>query len=133
MLRYWSNDYARLSRKPCACGRTHARAVGGIVGRHDDLIVFKGAKFYPSQVEKVIRSVADLSSEFRIEIERRDEHGVVGACTVVAEHAGPPDAAISEELRRALRTELGVGVGVRLEALGTLERTTFKAKRIVSS
>lgn len=133
VLRYWSNDYARLSRKPCACGRTHARAVGGIVGRHDDLIVFKGAKFYPSQVEKVIRSVAELSSEFRIEIERRDEQGVVGACTVVAEHAGRPEAAVHEELRRALRAELGVGVGVRLEALGTLERTTFKAKRIVSS
>jgi phenylacetate-CoA ligase len=133
VLRYWSNDYARLSREPCACGRTHARAVGGIIGRHDDLIVFKGAKFYPSQVEKVIRSVAGLSSEFRIEIERRDEHGIVRACTVVGEHAGQPDAAADEELRRALRAELGVGVGVRLEALGTLERTTFKAKRIVSS
>lgn len=133
VLRYWSNDYARLSREPCVCGRTHARAVGGIVGRHDDLIVFKGAKFYPSQVEKVIRSFAELSSEFRIEIERRDEQGVVRACTVVGEHAAQPDAAVDEELRRALRAELGVGVGVRLEALGTLERTTFKAKRIVSS
>jgi phenylacetate-CoA ligase len=133
VLRYWSNDYARLSRKPCSCGRTHARAVGGIVGRHDDLIIFKGAKFYPSQVEKVIRSHADVSSEFVIEVARRNEEGVVGKCTVVAEHAGPADATIGEELRRALRAELGVGVDVRLEALGTLERTTFKAKRIVSS
>jgi phenylacetate-CoA ligase len=133
VLRYWSNDYARLSHEPCACGRTHARALGGIVGRHDDLIIFKGAKFYPSQVEKVIRSFAAVSSEFRIEVERRDREGVVGVCTVVAEHAGSPDAATSDELRRALRAELGVGVGVRLEALGTLERTTFKAKRIVSS
>ncbi len=133
VIRYWSNDYARLSREPCACGRTHARALGGIVGRHDDLIIFKGAKFYPSQVEKVIRSFAGVSSEFRIEVEQRDREGVVGVCTVVAEHAGSPDAATSEELRRALRAELGVGVGVRVELLGSLERTTFKAKRIVSS
>jgi phenylacetate-CoA ligase len=131
VLRYWSNDYARLSRAACACGRTHARAVGGIIGRHDDLIIFKGAKFYPSQVEKVVRSFAALSSEFRIEIERRDEEGVVGTCTIVAEHAGQPDATVSEEMRRALRAELGVGVGVRLQAPGSLERTTFKAKRIV--
>ena len=132
VLRYWSNDYARLSRERCACGRTHARAVSGIVGRHDDLIIFKGAKFYPSQVEKVVRSCADLSSEFRIEIERRNEEGVVGSCTVVAERAGEFDAAVEADLRRALRAELGVGVAVRLEGLGSLERTTFKAKRIVS-
>jgi phenylacetate-CoA ligase len=61
VIRYWSNDYARLSSEPCACGRTHVRAVGGIVGRHDDLVIFKGAKFYPSQVEKVVRSFAELS------------------------------------------------------------------------
>jgi len=131
VLRYWSNDYARLSREPCACGRTHVRAVSGIVGRHDDLIIFKGAKFYPSQVEKVVRSCADLSSEFRIEIERRDEEGVAASCTVVAERAGEFDAAVEADLRRALRAELGVGVAVRLEGLGSLERTTFKAKRIV--
>ena len=133
VLRYWSNDYGRLSREPCTCGRTHARAVGGIIGRHDDLIIFKGAKFYPSQVEKVIRSFAGVSSEFLIEVERRDDEGVVAVCTIVAEHAGQAEPANDEELRRALRAELGVGVGVRLEALGTLERTTFKAKRIVSS
>jgi phenylacetate-CoA ligase len=133
MIRYWSNDYARLSREPCACGRTHMRALGGIVGRHDDLIIFKGTKFYLSQVEKVIRSLAGLSSEFRIEIERRDEEGVVSACTVVAEHLGQPNATVHEDLRRALRAELGVGIGVRLEALGSLERTTFKAKRIVET
>jgi phenylacetate-CoA ligase len=131
VLRYWSNDYARLSHEPCACGRTHARALGGIVGRHDDLIIFKGAKFYPLQVEKVIRSFAGLSNEFRIEIERRGDESVVDTCTVVAEHSGQPNAAVDGDLRRALRAELGVGVGVRLEALGSLERTTFKAKRIV--
>ena len=57
VIRYWSNDYARLSTERCACGRTHLRAVDGIVGRHDDLVVFQGAKFYPSQVEKVVRVV----------------------------------------------------------------------------
>lgn len=65
MIRYWSNDYARLVRGPCECGRTHARAVGGIVGRSDDLVVFKGAKFYPTQVEKVVRSFTELSDSRR--------------------------------------------------------------------
>lgn len=133
MLRYWSNDYARLDRGPCACGRTHVRARGGILGRHDDLVIFKGAKFYPVQVEKVVRGFVELSDEFRIEL-RRTAAGTsqVSACTVVGEWSREgSQPGIEERLRHALREELGVTPSVRLETYGTLERTTFKAKRIV--
>jgi phenylacetate-CoA ligase len=128
VIRYWSNDLARLTTARCACGRTHVRAVGGIVGRHDDLVVFRGAKFYPSQVERVVRSFAELSDEFRIEVRRAD--GLVESCAIVAEAvAGEP--ALEERIVAALRQELGVTPALRLEPRGTLERTTFKAQRIV--
>ena len=131
MLRYWSNDYARLTTERCPCGRTHARAVGGILGRHDDLLVFKGAKFYPVQVEKVVRALAPLADEFRIEVRREPGGSMVEACTVVAECVSDPPAGLDARLQRALRDELGVTPAVRLEPYNTLERTTFKAKRIV--
>ena len=127
VIRYWSNDYARLSSEPCDCGRTHVRAVGGIVGRHDDLVVFKGAKFYPSQVEKVVRSFAELSDEFRIEV---NGGGLVERCTVVCE-VRAEGADLEQRLLRALRAELGVTPALRLEAYGSLERSTFKAQRLV--
>lgn len=129
MLRYWSNDYARLTRDPCACGRTHVRAEGGVLGRRDDLVIFRGAKFYPGQVEKVVRAFPELSDEFLIEVRREGGGALVGACVVVAEAvlAG----GVEERLRRALRDELGVTPDVRLEPHGTLERTAFKARRIV--
>jgi phenylacetate-CoA ligase len=129
VIRYWSNDYARLSTERCACGRTHLRAVDGIVGRHDDLVVFRGAKFYPSQVEKVVRSFAELSDEFRIEV---DAGGgtLVERCTVVCEVRGEQDG-VEQQLRQALRTELGVTPELRLGPYGSLERSTFKAQRIV--
>jgi phenylacetate-CoA ligase len=60
MLRYWTNDYARLDRTACPCGRTHVRAVGGILGRHD-LVIYKGANFYPVQVEIVVHAVIQTS------------------------------------------------------------------------
>jgi len=129
MIRYWSNDYARLSTEQCACGRTHIRAVGGIVGRHDDLVVYKGAKFYPSQVEKVVRSFPELSDEFRIEV---DAGGgmLVERCTVVCElRAGT--AEVERRVLRALRAELGVTPALRLEPIGSLERFAFKAQRLV--
>ena len=132
MLRYWSNDYARLDRTPCACGRTHLRALGGVVGRHDDLVIFKGAKFYPGQVEKTVRAFPELSDEFRIEVTRESATSAhVARCTVVVEWStSEPTPDMTERLRTALRAELGVTPGIRFEGLGTLERTTFKAKRI---
>lgn len=133
MLRYWSNDYARLDHRPCECGRTHTRAVGGIVGRLDDLVIYKGAKFYPAQVERVVRGFDQLSDEFRIELVRSAAgSSQVAQCTVVAEWAGASAVSGFEDaLRRKLRDELGVTVAIRIERYGTLERTTFKAKRIV--
>jgi phenylacetate-CoA ligase len=130
MLRYWSNDYARLTYTPCDCGRTHVRAAGGVLGRHDDLVVFKGAKFYPSQVEKVVRSFAELSPEFRIEVDRKP-HGLVRVCTIIAEWLDRHEEGLETRLVDALRAELGVTPGVRIEPPGTLERTAFKAVRLV--
>jgi phenylacetate-CoA ligase len=130
VIRYWSNDYARLSSERCSCGRTHVRAVGGIVGRHDDLIVFRGAKFYPSQVEKVVRSFPELSDEFRVEI-RSAQGTLVEACTVVCELALGEPGDVERRLSAAFRNELGVTTGVRLDPFGSLERFAFKAQRVV--
>jgi phenylacetate-CoA ligase len=131
MIRYWTNDYARLIRAGCECGRTHMRAAGGILGRHDDLVVFKGAKFYPSQVERVVRSFAELSPEFVVEIERERGGSRIARCTVVAEWRDGPVSDLNERLAAELRAELGVTPGLRVEPAGTLGRTSFKAIRLV--
>ena len=79
MLRYWTNDFARLDSSPSPCGRTHLRSPGGILGRHDDLVIYKGAKFYPIQVEEVVRSFSGLSNEFRVELHPDESTGRIGA------------------------------------------------------
>jgi phenylacetate-CoA ligase len=131
MLRYWTNDYARYDSTRCSCGRTHGRAVGGILGRADDMVIYRGAKFYPVQVEKVVRSYRELGDEFLIEI-TRDESTFADVCTVVCECAVPDmdRTSLGQRLRKDLREELLVTPEIRIEDFGTLERTTFKAKRI---
>ena len=131
MPRYWSNDYARLSRERCSCGRTHVRAVAGILGRHDDLVVFKGAKFYPSQVEKVVRTFSEFSPEFRVDVQVGPDGSHVDTCVVVAEWSQGEVSGVAERLRHALRSELGVTPAVRVDAAGILPRTAFKAVRLV--
>ena len=131
LLRYWTNDLARLDFTRCACGRTHVRAVGGILGRADDMIIYKGENFYPIQVEQVVRNFAELGDEYRIRLDTHDRTGA-DVVTVVAEYID--DKAKTEEFRdkikRTLREELAVTPEVELVKFGTLERTEFKARRI---
>ncbi|RTI02992.1 CoA ligase [Thermus scotoductus] len=131
LVRYYTGDLAVLTKEPCSCGRTHLRALGGILGRADDLVVYRGAKFYPTQVEQVVRAFPELSSEYRIEVV--EEGGVARQVTVVAELAQQREDAegLAKALQGRLKEALGVTPEVRLEAPGTLERTAFKAKRVV--
>ena len=131
MLRYWTNDFARVDSSPSPCGRTHLRSPGGILGRHDDLVIYKGAKFYPIQVEEVVRSFSDLSNEFRVEL-HPDEATGRDRCVVVAEAAGGEvNSGLGDELRDKLGAELLVTPEVEVLPAGSFERTTFKAKRFV--
>ena len=131
MLRYWTNDLTRLTTEKCACGRTHVRCAGGILSRADDLIIYKGENFYPSQVEKVIKSFNELGDEFRIRL-TTDEKTGMDVVTVVAEYT--TEAANTDEfkgkLRQAFRDELLVTPGLELVKPDTLERAMFKAKRV---
>ena len=131
LLRYWTNDYAQLDFEKCTCGRTHVRAVGGILGRADDMILYKGENFYPVQVEKVVRSFEELGDEYRIRLTTHERTGA-DVVTVVAEYIDEKTNAeeFKNKLKRALREELVVTPEVELVKFGTLERTEFKAKRI---
>lgn len=131
MLRYWTNDFALVDSRPSPCGRTHLRSPGGILGRHDDLVIYRGAKFYPIQVEEVVRSFPDLSNEFRVELHPDPATGR-DLCVVVAEAAAAePSAGLLERLRGRLRDALLVTPEVKILPRGSFERTTFKAKRFV--
>ena len=131
MIRYWTNDLAKIDKRRCKCGRTHARSPGGILGRADDMIIYKGAKFYPVQVEKVVRSCCELSDEFCIEITTEPNTGV-DVCTIVVECLKEGDVAkVTPQIKQGLREECQVTPEIRFVPFGTLERTTFKAKRII--
>ena len=131
LIRYWTNDYAYLVLDKCACGRTHARSPGGILGRADDMIIYKGENFYPAHVEKVVRSFPQLGAEYII---RLDTHERTGSdiVTVVVECVDAEAATeeLKSRLKQALREELAVTPEVEVVAPGTLPRTEFKAKRI---
>ena len=131
MIRYWTNDLAKLDKRKCKCGRTHARSVGGILGRSDDMIIYKGAKFYPVQVEKVVRSLCELSDEFCIEL-TTDPNFSTDLCTILVECQKEEEIPkVTPKLKQGLKEECQVTPEIKFVPFGSLERTTFKAKRIL--
>jgi phenylacetate-CoA ligase len=131
MIRFWAGDLSRWVSDTCSCGRTYPRFPQGIYGRADDMFIVRGENVYPSAIENVIRGIAGFSDEFRIIITREktmDELIVQAEATadVPADQVPVLQKNLAEQLRaKGLRTI------VQMMDPGSLERTEFKAKRII--
>ncbi len=146
-LRYDMGDWVSVTHEPCGCGRTHASAVGGLVGRNDHCVKIKGLQFFPSTFEDALRSIDGIGNEYRIEVRswRRDgpssepAGGAPGSTrperrthrdtvTIVAERVG--QALLSaREVEVRLGGILGISVSVTLLEPGSLPRAEGKAVR----
>ena len=135
MVRLVSNDLTRWEAGPSPCGRTYPILPRGIYGRIDDMFTVRGENVYPSAIDEVVMALPGYGGEHRIVISRAeamDELAVRVEYDAATAEAG---ATAVERLRRRaeteLRTVLGVGARVIPVPPGTLERTEFKARRVV--
>lgn len=124
-LRFLVGDYATFASAPCACGRTHVRAVGAFAGRADELINLRGVKMYPVELEAAVRAVPGIGDEYEIVLSTTADG--LDVMTVRVEHA---DAASAAQVTREIRTRCEVRCDVEVLAPGTLPKTEFKARRV---
>jgi phenylacetate-CoA ligase len=127
VVRFRTRDLASLTRVPCACGRTLAR-MSRVKGRTDDLLIVKGARVFPSEIEAALLEVEGIEPHYEIVLERREGRD---EATVRVEAASPADDALRGAVERRLASDLGVTVSVELVAPRTLARSEGKARRIV--
>jgi len=131
MIRFWAGDLSRWVSDTCSCGRTYPRFPQGIYGRADDMFIVRGENVYPSAIENVIRGIAGFSDEFRIIITREK---TMDELIVQAEAMADVPAAQIPVLQKKLAEQLrakGLRTIVQMMDTGSLERTEFKAKRII--
>jgi phenylacetate-CoA ligase len=129
MIRYFPGDETIMTDEPCPCGRSYPRMPKGIIGRLDDMLIIRGVKFYPSDVEAILRSLAWLGTEFRIVLEERGALQEVTVEVEIDQSVAPSDfQAIIEE---KLEANLGLRVAVEPKKPGTLPLTAFKARRVI--
>ncbi len=69
LIRYRTGDVTSLNSEPCPCGRSFARMVG-VVGRTDDLILFGGVGFFPSQLEEILAECKGASPYYQIVLDQ---------------------------------------------------------------
>ncbi len=131
LIRYRTKDITRLIYEPCKCGRTFCR-MENLSGRSDDMLKIRGVNVFPSQIEEVILSVAELGPHYEIILERE---GYLDKLTVKVELAEITDSfalleRISAEVKNKLKVILGLDAKVMLESPNTLQRFEGKARRV---
>ncbi|MGD2126805.1 MAG: hypothetical protein PVG99_12045, partial [Desulfobacteraceae bacterium] len=131
MIRFWAGDISMWTNDPCPCGRTYPRLPKGIYGRADDMFVVRGENVYPSAIEDVIRGIRGFGDEFRIIITREKS---MDELIVQAEPNPEVDPALVPGLKAKLEAQLkarGLRTNVQMLEPGTLQRTEFKARRVI--
>jgi phenylacetate-CoA ligase len=135
LLRYRTRDIARLTTDgACACGFTGSRLRDAIEGRVDDMIWLRGVNVFPSAVEAVVRSFAELADEYEIVVEgARAMPSLLVRAELKPGIASDAWHGLEDRVREALSTAIRVSAGLEILAPGTLPRAEAgrKARRVV--
>jgi len=132
LLRYRTHYLSRLLPGQCSCGLAMPRH-DRILGRSDDMIIYRGVNIYPGQLMEVIGQFAELGGEYQVELTRDDRSLDHLALTVErgqGQTAGN-DAALAHELETRLHKAIMARVSVSVADYASLPRTFSKSKRVV--
>jgi phenylacetate-CoA ligase len=133
LIRYRTRDLCRLLPAPCSCGCSMPRH-DHILGRSDDMIIFRGVNIYPGQISDVFQDFPELGPEYHIHLYReegRDFMRLQVERTPEARTDG--DAALCARLAEKLRARLLVSAEVETAAPGTLPRSFGKSLRVTDT
>ncbi|NMP21194.1 phenylacetate--CoA ligase family protein [Sulfobacillus harzensis] len=126
MIRYRTGDLVSVNPEPCVCGRTSVR-ISRIHGRSDDMLIVHGVNVFPSEIERVLLSHPAVSGHYQLVWEgtpaRRD--------LVVELESRALTEEMGHQLESQLSRSLGVKLGLRVVAEGTVPRSQGKAVRVI--
>jgi phenylacetate-CoA ligase len=131
MIRFQVNDRSYLTREPCPCGRTYPRLPQGLMGRVDDMLVIRGANIFPSAIEKALRGVAGLGTEFRIRVFKQGHLDEIRVEVEVApDFTGDRDN-LTRQATDAVTHHCLIRVPVNLVEANVFERAVLKSRRVI--
>ena len=133
LIRYRTKDISRLMYEPCRCGRTTVR-MENLSGRADDMLIIRGVNVFPSQIEEVLLTVAEIGPHYEIIVNRRNHLDTMEIKVELADDSLLDSYAKLGELelriKARLRVVLSVEAMIKLVAPRSLQRFEGKAKRV---
>jgi phenylacetate-CoA ligase len=131
LIRYRTRDLTRFIERPCSCGSIlplHDR----IMGRSDDMIIFRAVNIYPGQVDSVLSGIEDIGSEYQISLDRREDGKDymvlrVECCESTDRSLFPK---IEAKVAAAVKKAVMVSCDVEVREYGSLPRSDRKSKRV---
>lgn len=128
LIRYRTHDLSRIIPGECPCGSKFPR-IDVIQGRTDDMMKIKGVNVFPKQIEEVLKSFPELSSEYQIRISHLDGRDTM---RIYVETTGEYDFdALSKKIAEAVKSKIGFTPIVKVVELGLLPRSEKKTKRVI--
>ena len=130
LLRFRSGDYARVVGTDCDCGRTSPMIQ--VVGRADDMLIFKGMNVFPSAIRDVISAVPGVAPRLRVVVPAGQVHFEEPIPVEVAMTPGSDrdESEAVEALVAAVRERLQVRVDPTVVGLDDLPPGQYKTKLI---
>jgi phenylacetate-CoA ligase len=131
MIRYRTHDVTRLFNQKCSCGvplPMHDR----ILGRTDDMFIYRAVNIYPSQIDHVLSKVDGIGSEYQIHLKQRESGRDMMLIKVErgADTNNANDMHLAERLETEIRRKILVRCRVEILAHGDLPRTQRKSQRV---
>jgi phenylacetate-CoA ligase len=131
LIRYRTRDLSRPISGPCRCGSILPRH-DRILGRSDDMIIFRAVNIYPGHVDEILSSIPELGSEYQVWLNRGDDGREY--CTIKIERAEDGDPArddrLSQSIRDRFKRELMISTRIQIMDHGALPRSERKSQRV---
>lgn len=130
LIRFRTHDLSRILPAPCACGQSYPR-IDTIEGRTDDMVKIKGVNLFPSQIEEILHTFPEVSSEYQIHISHLDGKDTM---RLYVETNGHVDfLALAQRIAECVKSRIGFTPLVKVVEIGVLPRSEKKTKRVIDT
>ncbi|MGN0586930.1 MAG: phenylacetate--CoA ligase family protein [Oscillospiraceae bacterium] len=128
LIRYRTHDLSRIIPGDCPCGSKFPR-IDTIMGRTDDMMKIKGVNVFPSQIEEILGTFPEISSEYQIRISHLDGKDTM---RIYVETTGSVDFNdLSRRISEKVKSRIGFTPIVKVVEIGLLPRSTKKTVRVI--
>ena len=128
LIRFRTHDLSRIIPGECPCGHNEHPRIDTITGRSDDMMKIHGVNVFPAQIEEILATFPELSSEYQIRLSHLDGRDTM---RIYVETNGSVNW---EDLRKrvasSVKSKIGFTPLVKIVELGMLPRSEKKTKRV---